>query len=142
MPRVSHSLVQTLRAIPGFSDLDEEILLQIVGESMNLFWQEDSKVFEAGQPGRALFVVLSGEISIRDGEGNETMRSKAGSYFGEIALLRNTVRTETAVAVTDTELLVVPKENFEWLLKENPELAAHFKASHPGDDQSSISSQR
>ena len=46
--RVSHSLVQTLCAIPDFSTLDDNTLLVIVGESMNLFWREGSRIFEQG----------------------------------------------------------------------------------------------
>jgi CRP-like cAMP-binding protein len=59
-----HSLVQMLRGVPDFSPLDERSLLAIVGESLNLFWRAGSLIFEPGQPGDALYIILSGEVVI------------------------------------------------------------------------------
>lgn len=132
---VSHSLVQTLRRIPDFSGLDERTLLAIVGESINLFWKAGSRIFERGSPGDALFVVLSGEISIQDEEGGEVTHPGQGDSFGEISLLLNTRHRRNAVAVTDCEILVLPKEAFRSVLDSNPRLAQHFdevlQSRHP-----------
>jgi len=53
-----HSLVQMLRGVPDFSPLDERSLLAIVGESLNLFWRAGSLIFEPGQPGDALYIII------------------------------------------------------------------------------------
>lgn len=125
-PKVSHSLVQTLRAIPDFADLDERSLLKIVGESMNLFWNEGSPIFEPGSPGDALYVVISGEAGIYDGK-REIAKLEAGDFFGELSLLLNATHSKTARAITDCEILVLPKESFHAILEETPSLAAHFE---------------
>jgi CRP-like cAMP-binding protein len=128
--KVPHSLVQTLRGIPDFSTLDERTLLQIVGESMNLHWDAGSTIFEPGSPGDALYVVLSGEIGIYSGDGarrKEVFHPKPGDFFGELSLLLNTTHSKTAVALTDCEVLVLPKEAFKSVLETNPAMAAHFK---------------
>lgn len=125
--RVSHSLVQALRAIPDFASLDERTLLAIVGESMNLFWKKGNVVFERGTGGDAFYVIVSGEVSVQDEEGNEVTRFGPGDSFGEISLLLNTTHQRNAVAATDCELLVLPKDAFSSLLGANPELDAHFK---------------
>lgn len=136
--RISHSLVQSLRGIPDFATLDERTLLQIVGESMNLFWKAGSTVFTPGSPGDALYLIISGEISIYDGDGDGSQvvaNPKAGDFFGEMSLLLNATHSKTAVALTDCEILVLPKEAFESVLQSNPTLAAHFErviqARHP-----------
>lgn len=126
MAHISHSLVQILRGIPDFSTLDEEDLLDIVGESMNLFWKEGSKIFEPGDPGDALYVVINGQVSIRDEAGVEVANSESGSYFGEMSLLLNATHSKSAVAVVDSEIMVVPKEAFTSLLKSHPQVASHF----------------
>jgi CRP-like cAMP-binding protein len=128
--RVSHSLVQTLRAIPDFSTLDDETLLVIVGESMNLFWRQGSRIFAQGTPGDALYVILSGHIAIHDGdsvEGHVVAELGANDYFGELSLLLNTTHSKTATALADCELLVLPKAAFVRLLEEHPKLQAHFE---------------
>lgn len=123
---MAHSLVQTLRGVPDFSPLDERSLLAIVGESMNLFWRAGSQVFEPGAPGDALYIILSGEVVIRDEDDTEVARLTSGDSFGEISLLLNTVHRRRANAVCDCELLVLPKEAFMAMLRTNQRLAEHF----------------
>lgn len=123
---ISHSLVQTLRAIPDFSALQEDELLTIVGESMNLIWKSGSAIFEVGHPGEALYVVLNGEISIEDPVQGEVARLTAGMFFGEISLLLQAVHSKRAVAVKDSEILVLPKETFSNILEKSPTIRHHF----------------
>lgn len=123
--KVQHSLVQSLRRIPDFATLDYSTLLQIVGESMNLFWKAGSVIFEPGAPGDALYVVLLGEVSITD-DSQEIAHMSAGDSFGEMSLLMNATHTKTSFAVTDSEILVLPKESFETILQTNPALSEHF----------------
>ncbi|MGH2706387.1 MAG: cyclic nucleotide-binding domain-containing protein [Actinomycetota bacterium] len=125
--RVTHSLVQMLRTIPDFSPLDEHSLLEIVGESMNLFWKAGGTIFEKGRAGEAFYVVVAGSVSIRDAEGHEVGRFESGDSFGEISLLLNTTHRREAVALTDCEILVLPREAFSSLLASNPSLAEHFQ---------------
>lgn len=124
--KVPHSLVQTLRGIPDFSTLDERTLLQIVGESMNLFWTAGSVIFKPGSAGDALYVILAGEVEISE-NGVEVAHPRQSDFFGEMSLLLNATHTKTAQAVTDTELLVLPKESFKAILDSNPKLAEHFQ---------------
>jgi CRP-like cAMP-binding protein len=124
--KVTHSLVQTLRGIPDFATLDERALLQMVGESMNLEWKVGSTIFEPGEPGDALFMILSGEVSISDGS-HEVVHPSKGDFFGEMSLLMNVTHTKTARAVTNCEILVIPKDAFNEILAKNPPLAEHFQ---------------
>lgn len=128
-PKVPHSLVQAIRALPDFSQLDEETLLKIVGESVNLAWRSGSAIFRRGDAGEALYVMLEGECSIHEGEtpaDGEIVRRKPGDSFGEMSLLLNATHSRNATAITDCELLVLPKKAFERLLGSSPSLADHF----------------
>jgi len=128
--RVTHSLVGALRSVPGFDALDEKGLVEVVGCSANMLWRAGSSVFSVGERAEALFVVLSGEVRITegpDGEEVEVARIGAGDYFGELSLLFDSPRSRNARAVEDAELLVVPKDSFQDLLAEEPELASAFR---------------
>lgn len=130
MEKVPHSLVRTLRAIPDFAALDENTLLSIVGESINLVWRAGGVIFSPGDPGAALYVVLTGEVSIVYDEGSgerELARPGVGDSFGEMSLLLNAVHSTTARAITDCEILVLPKEAFTRILASNPRMASHFQ---------------
>lgn len=127
---VNHSLVKALKGVPGFGQLEERDLLEIVGASVNLFWPAGSVVFAKGSPGEALYVVLSGRVRIFDeidGHEIEIAETHPGDFFGEISLLLETTHTKTVQAVEDTELLVLMKGSFRALLDMNPALAEHLR---------------
>ena len=125
--RITHSLVQVLRVVPGFAALDDTSLLRIVGASANLFWPAGALVFEEGTPGEALYVVLSGEVGVFDADGGEIARIGPGDFFGEFSLLMASSHTRTARALADSELLVLPKDSFQELLAAHPDLDAHVR---------------
>jgi CRP-like cAMP-binding protein len=123
---VSHSLVEALRAVPDFASLDDATLLRVVGVSLTLAWSAGSVVFDEGAPAEALYVVLSGRVSIydagEDGE-DEVALMESGDYFGEHSLLRDTTHSKSARAVEDSELLVIPAGSFRDLLDRDATLA-------------------
>lgn len=129
---VTHSLVKALKRVPGFDALDGQDLLCIVGASVNLRWSEGSRVFAKDAPGEALYVVLEGKVKIFDdvdGGEVEIATTGPGDYFGEMSLLSDTTHTKNAVAVEDSELLVLMKEPFRELLDSNDELAGAFQTT-------------
>jgi CRP-like cAMP-binding protein len=130
-PPVTHSLVTALRAVPVFATLDDRALLRIVGVSSNLVFSPGAFVFRKGEPAEALYVILSGMVRIFDEhDGSETDVSRLGprESFGELSLLLRTDHTKHAIAVEETELMVIPEESFEELLATNPDLDAFFRS--------------
>jgi CRP/FNR family transcriptional regulator, cyclic AMP receptor protein len=126
----SHSLVKALRRVPGFSLLEEDDLLEIVGASVNLVWPAGDCIFSKGQPGEALYIVLSGCVQIYDevnGNEIEIAQTGPGDYFGEHSLLRETTHTKNVKAVEDVELLVLSKESFKELIGSKPDLDAAIR---------------
>jgi hypothetical protein len=124
-----HSLVTALRSVPDLHDLDDAALLGIVGASSNLFWAEGSTVFEAGSESEALYLVLSGEVRVTEGE-EEIDRLGPGESFGELSLLSGSTHSRTARATEATELMVIAREDFQQVLESNPALRHHFAERH------------
>ncbi len=124
---VAHSLVKALRAVPDFAEMEEHTLLAIVGASANLWFPSGSTVFERGETGDALYIVLSGAVRIVDERDEEVARIEPGDYFGELSLLLHSTHSKSAVASEDTELMVIPKGPFQELLSGSPELASYFR---------------
>ncbi len=126
---ISHSLIKALKRVPGFDLLEGRDLVEIAGASVNLVWREGSCIFQKGQPGEALYIVLSGQVRIYDevdGRDVEIACTGAGDFFGEHSLLLDTTHTKNVQAVEDTELLVLSKESFAALLASNPKLEEHI----------------
>lgn len=126
---ITHSLIKALKRVPGFDLLDEPDLVEIAGASVNLVWREGSCIFQKGDTGEALYIVLSGAVRIYDdvdGREVEIAVTGAGDFFGEHSLLLDTRHTKNVQAVEDTELLVLSKESFAALLASNPKLEEHI----------------
>ncbi|MGH7540345.1 MAG: Crp/Fnr family transcriptional regulator [Gemmatimonadota bacterium] len=127
---ISHTLVKALRSVPDFAALDDRTLLRIVGASANLVWPAGATVFERGSTSEALYVVLSGAVSVSEPSGDDETEIavvRPGSSFGELSLMLRTTHTKTARTTEATELMVLPRESFEELLASSPELAHVFR---------------
>ncbi len=90
-------------------------------------------LFQAGEPGDALFVVRSGsvELFIKDTAGQKIVLTvaEAGDLFGELSLLDSGPRTATAVALTESELLVLDRDDLLLLFQKRPDAALHMLAA-------------
>jgi CRP/FNR family cyclic AMP-dependent transcriptional regulator len=90
-------------------------------------------LFHAGEPGESLFIVKSGEVElfIKDTTGQKIILSIAekNGMFGELSLLDNKPRSATAVALTDTELLVLDREDLLLLFQKKPDTALSMLAA-------------
>jgi uncharacterized membrane protein len=90
-------------------------------------------LFQAGEPGESLFVVRSGsmELFIKDTVGQKIVLTVAeeGSLFGELSLLDSGPRTATAVALSDTELLVLDRDDLTLLFQKRPDAALSMLAA-------------
>jgi membrane protein len=79
-------------------------------------------VFKEGDVGKEMYFILSGAAAVNKG-GKVLRVIREGDYFGEIAMLLNVPRTATITIVEpDTRLVCISHDNFEILLRENPNI--------------------
>jgi CRP/FNR family cyclic AMP-dependent transcriptional regulator len=85
-------------------------------------------IFDEGEEGQGLFVVLSGRVKIaRKEAGNATLLEFGpGSFFGEVALLDQSVRTAQARALEDTLIVVLFRAEFYSLLETHSRIASRI----------------
>jgi uncharacterized membrane protein len=119
--------------IPLFELLDEDgrqALADVVDE---VKLKPGEVLFQAGEPGDSLFVVRAGEIElyIKDNVGQKIVLNNAGEgdMFGELSMLDSGPRTATALAVADSELLVLDREDLILLFQQRPSAALHMLAA-------------
>ena len=77
-------------------------------------------IIRQGEPGDAFYIIRSGEVSVsvEDQTGERVVgRLGEAEYFGEIALVSNQPRTATVASVSETELLVLEKNDFDTVME-------------------------
>lgn len=114
-----------LRSIPFFAKLSDVTLTRLAARCPLRTLKADHVLFNQGDAGDALYVVISGEIEIihtQDGVALPLSHVQAGEYFGEMALLDDAPRSATARTLRDSLLLQVRKQDFLDLLREHPSL--------------------
>jgi CRP-like cAMP-binding protein len=79
-------------------------------------------VFEKGDRGDAMFIVVRGRVVLKDGDQTyDTV--EAPGLFGEMALIESKPRALTAVAGDDVELVEIPARTFWVLVHDTPYFA-------------------
>jgi CRP/FNR family transcriptional regulator, cyclic AMP receptor protein len=85
-------------------------------------------IFEAGSSGDEMFGVVSGKVELRMEDGRVFALGPDES-FGEMAVVDQSPRSGTAVAVEDTTLAVIDRRRFLFLVGETPTFALQVMGS-------------
>ncbi len=99
----------------------------LVMQDLNRTYASDTLVFCENEPGFELYVIRTGRVKItKMVDGQEVMLAllQPGDIFGEMAILDNKLRTATAVTADQVALLAINKNNFEIMVKAQPQLAS------------------
>ncbi len=107
------SLSDHLLASPEVADLWDEVELS-PGEAL----------FDAGDPGDALYIVVDGEIDVVTEDGIVLERLRSGACLGEIALLDGGVRNAGARAREAVRLKRLDRDSFNRILPTSAALSA------------------
>ena len=113
-----------LSGVPLFAGLDADGLASLVRGMRVRRFRRAETVFHVGDPGDALFIVMSGSIKITlpADTGDEAILAtlRPGDFFGELALLDGAPRSATAVAIEATETYILPRDRFRDLIATEP----------------------
>jgi CRP/FNR family cyclic AMP-dependent transcriptional regulator len=115
-----------LHTVELFSGLSDQQLDALLHGSRTRFFSKGTVVVHEGELGQALFIIKSGSLKayLNDDEGKEVVLSTLGpgEYFGELALIDHAARSASIAALEPSELVQVPKEAFQELLRQHPEV--------------------
>jgi len=125
-----------LAAIRMFEHLNEDDRVALANVIDELKVPEGHTLFQAGDPGDSLFIMQSGQIElfIKDTAGQKIVLTTAqpGDMFGELAMLDTGPRTATALALSESEVLVLDRSDLVLLFRRKPEAALHMLAALSG----------
>ncbi|WP_343731027.1 cyclic nucleotide-binding domain-containing protein [Duganella sp.] len=121
-PELSPRLLR-LKESALFSSLTPLELKIVDGLMHERRYLADEIIFDEGEEGQALYLVMSGRVIISRqlGAGREVVAElSAGSFFGDLALLDNSPRNAQTRALDNCELAVFFRADFMGLMDTDP----------------------
>jgi CRP/FNR family transcriptional regulator, cyclic AMP receptor protein len=121
---------EVLASVPLFAALDGDTAELLAAALTTRAVVRGHIVFEEGDPGDRLFIVLDGKMKISraaaDGRENLLAVLGPGEMFGELSLFDPGERTATASAVTDSTLASLDHDDLRPLLLDQPGVAVQL----------------
>jgi len=113
-----------LRAIPFFAELDEDELEAVSEILVRKMHKLGDTICEEGEKGESLYILKKGEIKAckiaADGELFTLTVMRDGDIFGEMGFLDGRPHSAAIVAMSDIEIFVMKKKDFEKLVDTRP----------------------
>ena len=113
-----------------FRNLDDSELVEILTLCTTKRYSKDNKVFSEDDAASKLYLIREGKVRISKmipGVGEEALAVlKDGEFFGEMALIDESVRSAHAIAHTDCTLMEIGIKDLQDLLEKNERFAVKF----------------
>ena len=112
--------------VPLFSSLTPAAISEVANALRPWEAPERTVVFREGRLGDSMYFIVSGAVRVHTRP--EEVVLTDGSFFGEMALLGDGVRSATISTVEPSSFLVLDVADFRRIMAANPELAAAIDA--------------
>jgi CRP/FNR family transcriptional regulator len=125
--------IDLLKTCPLFAGLSEEDLKKIRAIALLKKVKRKGIIFSEGEEAKGFYVTLSGKVKIYkvspDGKEQILHVINAPDSFAEAALFLEGIYPAFAEALSDSQLLFIPKKDFVHLIEKNPKLSLNMIAS-------------
>ncbi len=110
--------------------LPPELTAELEARAQTRRFEDGAVIFRRGDEAHGLYGVRSGRVQVlgmgADGRDFVLTVLAPGEWFGELSLFDGLPRTHDNVAIGETELWLLPTNEFHQLLRERPEFWAPF----------------
>ena len=120
-------ILKFLGSVPAFSVLSDESLYLLARASRFEHFTKGEILFFQSDPSDSAYLVSSGTISIvlnsLDGREMVINEMQKGDLFGELGILTKKARSTSAIARSNSELFVIPRQTFLQVVDKEPQFA-------------------
>ncbi len=121
---------ELLKQVPLFASLKTSDLKRIASKLTFDMFPRDTVIFMEEDEGSSLFIIRKGRVKISriSEDGREVILAilKDNDFFGEMSLLDGQSRSANVMAIEDSDVLVLRREDFMELVTKYPELSIHL----------------
>jgi CRP/FNR family transcriptional regulator len=123
-------MIQALKQQSLFSDIDSEGLERLSKIVKKVTLKKGEYLFKEKDDTRGVYLLHSGKVEISrvtaDGWRQTLTVVTPGDFFGELSILEKRSHVASAVAVEDSEIFLIPREEFDRLMDEDLKLACYI----------------
>ncbi len=126
-----------LAKLHPYDSMPDEARREVADRLHPLEASKGQKIYSAGQQLDGLYLIVSGEIEVREPNGALVSILGPRNSFGERGLMRDGLAATTAQAVSDALLYCLPSEVFHELIRDSADFARFFnrsRAAHASAD--------
>lgn len=124
-----HPTLESVQVLLDTTSAQRRLDDLVDGRNINRYKRKQLIYSEGNHPNR-LYYVVKGKVKAfkanEDGKELVTDLYNVGDFVGHVALLESGVYKDSAEALEETELAVIPKEDVDLLIGRNPEVARKF----------------
>lgn len=113
--------VMILKGVQMFEETSEELLTEIARILEEIDVEKDEEIFEKGDIGDSMYIIIEGQVRIFDGERTINVLGEK-EIFGELALLDPEPRSASVAATRPSRLFRLDRETFSQLMAGNIEI--------------------
>ena len=121
--------IKFLKTVAFFNELSDRQLKTVSGILFDRKYETDELIFEEGQPGAALFLILDGKVAVEMRRENHTTILailERGEFLGEMALLDEAPRSANARSLERTHTLALYRNDLSQLIQRDPQTACQI----------------
>lgn len=115
-----------LKYVPIFSELDDQLLMKVEDAGILRNYKEDMIILDQSYEGTGLYIIIDGKVKVteNDSDGREIILQILGEheFFGEMSLIDGKKPSANVIAMEDTELFFLSREEFLQLMHSTPEI--------------------
>lgn len=116
-----------LARVPLFQGFSPSVLSEIMSLLRAQTVSSGGLISAKGERAAAMYFIVSGDVDV-EAQGRKLVFG-AGDFFGELALLHETMRSATIIARTPTRLLTLSTDDFLALMNKHPALQERLKSA-------------
>ena len=125
-----------LGTLHPYDSLDPDRLADLAARTDRVDAAPETPLYTAGDRLDGLYIVVSGQIDVRDRNGQIVSLLGPGNSFGERGLLRDGIAATSARATEVSRLYRIDAETFRELVASAPAVARFFDRSRPAESRS------
>lgn len=114
-----------IRRVAIFQELRDDFLVKLASAMDEIHFSERHTVFQEGEEGRSLYIVVSGRVRVHLGD-RELAQLEKGTFFGEMSLFDAQPRSASVTTLEKSDFLTLNQLQLQDAIEETPEIAVNI----------------